>query len=348
MGNQPEPLALSRKQIKRLESEYKHERDRRIAERLQCIILFAKHYELAEIKEILCVGVRTLEQWIATFRTHGQGGLCHWGYQGQTAELSDTQWVEVEKELARKPYHRATEVAAWVKERFQIEYSERGMQALLRRQGYRHTKCGLLPGKTPAEQTQKAFVHAYFERQATLGPHDRQYFVDATHPTHNVRLSYVWTKKGLRRRIRSNTGRQRYNILGAYCPQDREYIDRRGTANVNAQTLQQLIAEIQARHPEAEHIILYLDNARYNHARVVRDYVAGTKVELVFLPPYAPNLNLIERLWRFAKDKVMNDTYYETFEEFVAGFDKVLSHLDQYTNELATLMTENFEILACG
>jgi len=168
------------------------------------------------------------------------------------------------------------------------------------------------------------------------------------HPTHNVRLSYAWTKKGLRRRIRSNTGRQRYNILGAYCPLDQEYLDVRGVENVNALTLQQLIAEIRARHPQAEHIILYLDNARYNHARLVSEYVTGTNVELIYLPPYTPNLNLIERLWRFAKDQVMNDTYYETFEEFVAGFDKVLSHLDRYADELTTLMTENFEILACA
>ncbi len=106
--------------------------------------------------------------------------------------------------------------------------------------------------------------------------------------------------------------------------------------------------EIRARHLQAEQIILYLDNARYNHARVVSEHIDGTNVELVFLSSYAPNLNLIERLWRFAKDKVMSNTYYETFEQFIAAFDQVLSHLDRYADELATLMTEKFEILACG
>jgi transposase len=91
-----------------------------------------------------------------------------------------------------------------------------------------------------------------------------------------------------------------------------------------------------------------LDNARYNHARLVSEHIARTNVELVFLLAYSPNLNLIERLWRFAKGHVMKDTYYETFEEFVAAFDQVLSNLDQYADELASLMTEKFEILACG
>jgi transposase len=71
-----------------------------------------------------------------------------------------------------------------------------------------------------------------------------------------------------------------------------------------------------------------------------------TTVELLFLPSYSPNLNLIERLWRFLKDKVMT-IYHETFEEFVDEVDKVLDNLDEYANELASLMTEKFEILAC-
>ena len=66
----------------------------------------------------------------------------------------------------------------------------------------------------------------------------------------------------------------------------------------------------------------------------------------IYLPSYSPNLNLIERLWRFLKDKVMT-SYRETFEKFVDEIDKVLDNLEEYADELATLMTEKFEILAC-
>lgn len=347
MSKQPEPLNLSAAEIEELQTHYKQERDRRMAERILCIILFAQGYDLKELKRILLVGTRTLAKWIIVFRTQGLTGLCQWGYQGQECQLTDEQWAQVEQELARKPYHRAREVAAFVKEQFQIEYSERGMQALLRRKEYRHIKTRLVSGKADAAEQQE-FVKGYFALKSQLGPHDRIYHVDATHPIYNVHLSYVWTKKGRRLRIRSNTGRQRYNILGAYCPLDGEYIDIRGSDNVNAGTLQQLIAKIRARHPEAGRIILILDNARYNHARIVREYIANTNVELLFLPAYSPNLNLIERLWRFVKDKVMNDSHYESFDEFTAEFGKVLDNLDRYADELATLMTEKFEILACG
>jgi len=347
MSQQPEPLQLSDAEIKELQTKYKQARDRRIAERIQCIMLFAQEYSLKDLTRILCVGVKTLRQWITIFRSQGLTALCHWGYKGQEAALNAEQWAAVERELANKPYRRATEVAAFVKERFGSAYSTRGMQALLRRTGYRHIKARLLPGKPPKEEPQRAFVNGYYELKAQLGPQDRLYLVDAAHPTHHVRISFVWTKKGRRWQLKSNTGRKRYNILGAYAPAEREYIDVRGIDNVNAETLQKLIDKIRTRHPEAGRIILILDNARYNHARLVSEHIVDTKVELHFLPTYAPNLNLIERLWRFVRNEVL-ETYHETFEQFTAAIDNLLDHLDQYADQLATLMTEKFEILVCA
>jgi len=349
MRQKLEPLSLSRREIKDLQKEYKQERDRRIGERIHCIILYAQGSDVKEIKRILFVGIRTLKKWIKTFMAQGLEGLRQWGYKGQEGQLSDAQWAAVERELERKPYPYAKEVVAFVKKKFGIVYSERGMQNLLRRKGYRHIKTRLVPGKVDEDKQrqQEAFIETYFTLKAQLGPKDRIYHLDAVHPTHNVRISYVWTKKGHRRRIRSNSGRKRYNILGAYCPLDQEYIDLRGTDNVNGETLQKLIDQIRARHPEAERIILILDNARYNHAKIVRQHIEQTNVELEFLPSYSPNLNLIERLWGFLKDKVMT-TYHPSFEEFVEAIDKVLDNLDVYADALASLMTEKFEILACA
>ena len=349
MSQKLEPLRLSDSKIKELQTQYKQERDRRIAERIHCIILYAQGKDLKELKRILFVGITTLQQWIKTFMSQGLEGLRQWGYQGQKCHLSDEQWLEVEAELERKPYHYAKEVVAFVKKKFGLVYSERGMQDLLRRKGYRRIKTRLVPGPVDEDKqrAQREFIERYFKLKAELDPKDRIYHLDAVHPTHNVQISYVWTKKGRRRRIRSNSGRKRYNILGAYCPLDQEYLDIRGTANVNGETLQKLIDQIRARHPEAKRIILILDNARYNHAKIVRAHIDQTNVELIHLPSYSPNLNLIERLWRFFKDKVMT-TYHESFEKFVNEIDKVLDNLAQYADELASLMTEKFEILACA
>lgn len=345
----PSPLELSKHAIKDLQKAYKQERERRRAERIQCIILIAKGMALDTVRHVLFVGIKTLKKWIETFRMQGLDGLLTWGYTGQSGHLTDEQWAEVERELDTNFYRRAHEVAVFVNRRFQVKYTERGMQALLRRKGYRHIKTRLVPGKVDEakQQEQRDFLQEYFELKADLEPNDRVYHVDGVHPTHNVKITYVWTKKGTRRRVKSNTGRKRYNILGAYCPDDGEYVDVRGTDNVNARTLQALIEKLRARYPKAKRIILILDNARYNHAKLVREHIENTAVELHHLPSYSPNLNLIERLWRFLKDTVMT-VYHEAFEQFVGAIDNVLDHLDHYTDELQDLMIEKFEISACA
>lgn len=349
MIKSPAPLELSKQALKELQKTYKQERDRRLSERMQCIIAFAEGMTVQAIRKVLCVGKKPLKKWIEVFREQGLEGLLKWGYTGQSGQLTDEQWAEVECEVDENVYRRAHEVARFVNARFGVEYSDRGMQALLRRKGYRHIKTRLVPGKVDAakQQEQRDFLQEYFALKADLGANGRVYHVDGVHPTHNVKITYVWTKKGTRRRVQSNTGRKRYNILGAYCPDDSDYVDVRGTENVNAKTLNALIDKIRARHPEAGRIILILDNARYNHAKLVKEHIEDSAVELKHLPSYSPNLNLIERLWRFLKDTVMT-AYHESFERFVEAIDGVLDHLDTYTDELEDLMTEKFEILECA
>lgn len=74
---------------------------------------------------------------------------------------------------------------------------------------------------------------------------------------------------------------------------------------------------VNRTHQSVGRIMLICDNARYNHARLLKDYLTETnsRVELLFLPPYSPNLNLIERLRVFMKDRILR-TYYPTFADF--------------------------------
>ena len=181
--------------------------------------------------------------------------------------------------------------------------------------------------------------------KADLAPDDRYYFVDATHPQHTPVLGYQWSPKGQRPQVRSNSGRQRLNILGAYNAPHHVYVGLQSTDNINAQSMIELVKRLEAHQPHGR-IILICDNARYNHARLLKDYLRETqsRVELLYLPPYSPNLNLIERLWGFMKKRVLQ-TYYATFAEFEAAIDAFLTHLDHYADDLRTLLTENFQTL---
>jgi transposase len=261
---------------------------------------------------------------------------------GSAARLTDEQQAELKADLRQHLYHTAKEVVAWVRQRFGQDYSTRGMQDLLHRLDVSFQKIRLVPGKADVE-AQRAFLQEYRQLQVAAQPTDRWYFMDGVHPMHNVHPGYGWGPRGERLCLPSNTGRQRYNILGVYCPQDREYLDEQTIDSLNAQTVIALGDKIRHAHPNSRNII-FCDNVRYQHAKIVREHFENTNIEFHFLPAYSPNLNLIERLWKFMKAKVLSK-YYPTFEEFVQAIRDFLSHLDRYADQLASLMTEEFEIL---
>jgi transposase len=93
-------------------------------------------------------------------------------------------------------------------------------------------------------------------------------------------------------------------------------------------------------------LLVVLDNARYQRAIVVQALAKRLRIRRLFLPPYSPNLNLIERCWKFLRKQVLRNTYYATFAEFRAAMQRLLANLDTYTEELTTLMTENFHLFS--
>lgn len=134
-------------------------------------------------------------------------------------------------------------------------------------------------------------------------------------------------------------------MLGGYAVTG-EYVGVETDGMVNAQTVICWIDRLEAAFPEAECITVYVDNARYFHARLVKAHLCGKRVHFVYLPPYSPNLNLIERLWKFCKKTVLIK-FYATYARFTQAIDAFFQDLGRYRSELGTLMAENFEILGC-
>jgi transposase len=115
--------------------------------------------------------------------------------------------------------------------------------------------------------------------------------------------------------------------------------------NINQDTVIDLLQQLRAKHPWRAKIYLVLDNTSYNKAVRVREQAEASRIMLIFQPPYSPNFNLIERLWKFMRKKFCKDKYRSTFAQFRAQLDGFFAGLDEYRNELAALLTENFELL---
>jgi transposase len=162
-----------------------------------------------------------------------------------------------------------------------------------------------------------------------------------------VELLYCcWLLVGQRFHVGVGSGRKRLNILGAYGPEDHDYVDLRLTKeNITGEQFIKLLEKLLAKHPDTDPFILYLDNAKYYSKPVVKEWLARHRqFRLVHVPPYSPNLNLIERLWKFLRKKAFQ-RWHRTFEAMQAAVAEVLDDLGRYRKELDTLMTEEFHIL---
>jgi transposase len=167
------------------------------------------------------------------------------------------------------------------------------------------------------------------------------FFVDAAHFVFGTFLCCLWSFTRIY--VRAASGRQRFNVLGAWNAVTRQLITVTNTTVVNTETMCELlrkIADLGLTGP----ITLVLDNARYQRNAVVQALAAQLGITLLFLPSYSPNLNLIERLWKFTKRRALYGRYHPTFRDFQAAIQEVLDGLStKYSQQLASLMTLNFQ-----
>ena len=171
--------------------------------------------------------------------------------------------------------------------------------------------------------------------------HGHVFFVDAAHFVFGTFLCCLWSFTRIY--VRAASGRQRFNVLGAWNAVTRELIAVTNTTVVNTDTMCELLRKI-ANLGLAGPITLVLDNARYQRNAVVQTLAAELGLSLLFLPSYSPNLNLIERLWKFMKRRALYGRYHPTFGDFRAAIQEVQDGLStKYAEGLATLMTLNFQ-----
>ncbi len=169
------------------------------------------------------------------------------------------------------------------------------------------------------------------------------YFVDGAHFVFGGILGSLWCFS--RVLVKTSPGRQRLNVLAALNPFENELLEISNVAYINADTVCEFLGKINANR-NGKPVTLVLDNARYQRCKKVQEAAEKLNIELLFLPPYSPNLNLIERLWKFIKKECLHSRYFQNFHEFS---DLILSTItnayDHYPKQLESLLTLNFQTL---
>ena len=162
-------------------------------------------------------------------------------------------------------------------------------------------------------------------------------FVDGVHPTHNSKPTYGWIKKGETKELPSNTGRQRLNLSGMIDIFSKQVLMQEDET-LEAESTIRLLKLIEKTYEDKRTIYLFCDNARYYRNKKVSAFLETSKISIQFLPPYSPNLNPIERLWKLMNEQVINNKYYQKFSEFKDGLLKFLKSLSDPPENLLTVL----------
>jgi hypothetical protein len=240
------------------------------------------------------------------------------------------------------------QIGAWIAKEFGLVYAGRsGLIALLHRLGLEYHKPQVIPRKLN-EEKQKEFIAAYEKLMNSL-PHDEAVlFADAVHPTHAVRPAGCWAPSDENLAIEQTSGRQRINIHGAVD------LETGQTRMIEAETIDALstiriLASIETFYPMLVLIHVFLDNARYHHAKIVQEWLAqpGRRIKLHFIPAYCPHLNPIERLWGVMHKHITHNKSYATLAQFA---DATLGFLrDKIPNNWARFrdsVSDNFRVIS--
>ena len=309
-----------------LHNQHKIERDKRICDRIKAVLLRDKGWTWMQISEALLLSEEALrlhlKEYQASKKLKPENG-------GSKEKLSLKQSKALIEHLQNHTYLYTKDIAAYVKSTFGIFYSVSGMCYWLKRNQFSYKKPSLVPGKANKE-IQEEWISAYSKLKYELKEDETICFIDGVHPTHNTQLSCGWIRKGVRKEICSNTGRQRLNISGAVDLIEKK-LHFQEDPMLNAEATIAFLNKIEKAYPTKNVIHIFADNARYYKNRAVQNYLNTSKIKLHFLPPYSPNLNPIERFWKWMKERVLYNTYYQEFDDFkqaIFGFLECVSRLD--------------------
>ena len=239
-------------------------------------------------------------------------------------------------------------IQEYIQNTFQVSYTLSNISKLMEKLDLKWLRTKTIPGKSPSLEDQVQFVLRYHQVKE-FAQNDQgiiQLFGDGMHLHHQVIPSFCWGDPHDPPVINTNSNRKRLNILGAYSLQNQQLIHLTSEENCEAQRIVLFFDKLIQAYPDKHTIVLYLDNAPYFYAPVVRDWLEQHPQLIIdSLPTYSPNLNLIERLWRLVKKKLVRNRYYEKYSTFRAQVFQLLNHIGLYEKELRSLITENFQII---
>ena len=321
--------------------------EHRAARRANALLLLDDGWSCEKVAGALYVDDDTIRNWRSLFETAGVSGLLRFESGGSVGFLSEAQEAQLKAWIVETLPRTTRGVGAYIQREFSVAYESRsGLIKLLHRLGLEYQKPEVIGRKLDVGK-QKAFIETYENLLKSLAPDEAVLFGDAVHPTHAARPVGCWTTKQDSLAIKQTTGRQRLNIHGAVD------LETGQTRMIEAETIDalstiRLLESIEAFYPLLAMIHVFLDNARYHHAKLVQEWLAqpGRRINLHFVPAYCPHLNPIERLWGVMHKNITHNKSYENYKDFAeATLGFLRDDVPKRWREFASAVTDNFRVI---
>ena len=296
-------IFITEQQKAELERLHDSSRDGRVRDRIKAILLASEGWSSAMIAQALRLHQTTIDHHISEFLNKGklkpENG-------GSDSKLSAEQTAFLISQLSDNLFHHTRDVIAFVTRTWNIIFSIPGMNKWLHRNGFTYKKPSGVPHKL-SEEKQRQFIEYYKELKTTVGD-EPILFIDGVHPTQATKISYGWIRKGQKKAVKTTGSRTRLNIMGALnlkaltSPLICEY------KTINEYNVSLFLNEIRKVYPDYnQKIHVILDGAGYHRSQLVKDWAEVVNIRLHYLPPYSPNLNKIERMWKLMNEHARNN-----------------------------------------
>ena len=335
---------LTAQEISELKAQHKKERDRRIADRIKAILLSNDGWSYRAIAQALLLDEETISSHVEEYKNEQklkpENG-------GSESKLNNDQLIELAKHLEEKTYTKVKDICAYVKAKYNVSYSVVGLTDLLHRIDFVYKK----PKETPAKADparQQVFIDEYEKLKTNTPENEPILFTDAVHPTMATKVSYGWIKKGQDKIIASTASRTRVNLVGAIQLEDLKTITQ-SFDTINTENMIIFFKTILKAFPEAPIIHIILDQSGYNRSQELKDFADQNRIKLHFLPPYSPNLNPIERLWKVMNENARDNQYFASAQEFRNSINSFFENtLPEIASSLLSRINDNFSVIKPG
>ena len=332
---------LSDKQKSDLELRHRYENDGRLRDRIKAVLLKNEGWKNKAIAQALRIHEETVRQhltdWSTDEKLKPENG-------GSYSKLDEAQTRLLDTQLSNTTYTRVMDICVYVEATFGVRYTVSGMTKWLREDkfSYKHPKN--VPAKADLAK-QEEFIENYLTLVADTPPNEPILFMDSAHPTMATKVVCGWIKRGVDKPIGQTASRTRVNIMGAIELATMNVVSCRPDY-VNAETTVLFFDQLKVAYPKAPSIHIILDQSGYHRSQLVKEEALKRDIVLHYLPPYSPNLNPIERLWKVMNENVRNNVFFKSVKHFKESVCKFFDEtILEIAHSLRGRINDNFQTI---